>query len=353
MGIFSDILKSDESLFLNSIALDYDFQPKLVPFREDKQHHIASCIKPLFQNRTGKNLFITGNPGIGKTACIKHVLRELEEEHDNIYCIYVNCWKKDTPYKIITDICAQVGYSWIQNKRADELMASVAELINKKTAVIVLDEADKITDQSILYSLLEDIYRKTIILITNESAYLTKIDTRVKSRLMPDVLEFDPYTKSQTYDILSQRMKYAFVQGTFDLEAFDLIAQKTHELEDIRVGLFLLKESGDIAEVASSRRILTTHTIKALEKLIKFKSKDIDSFNQDNKKILNLIQQNSGKTIKELHDIYGSLSYRTFYRRVKDLSKNKMITLKDINKGAEGRSTLVEYSTIKSLKDYE
>ena len=350
--IFSNMLKSDESLFLNPIALDYDFQPKLVPFRENKQHYIASCIKPLFQDRTGKHLFITGKPGIGKTVCIKHVLKELEEEHD-ISCIYVNCWKKDTPYKIITDICSQIGYSWVQNKRADELMAKVAEILNKKSAVIVLDECDKVQDENILYSLLEDIYRKTIILITNESSYLGKMDNRVKSRLMPDILEFEPYTKSQTYDILLQRLQYAFVQDTFDLEAFDKIVNKTFDNEDIRVGLFLMKESGDIAETKSSKKILMEHSEEALNKLERFKSKNLDSLGDDNKKILELIKNNSGKSIKDLHKMYGALSYRTFHRKVKDLSKNKMICLKEVNKGFEGRSTIVEYSTIKSLKDYE
>ena len=59
-GLFKDILGSSESLFKNELALDFSFQPKLVPYREKEQRFIAGCIKPLFQGKNGKNVFIFG-----------------------------------------------------------------------------------------------------------------------------------------------------------------------------------------------------------------------------------------------------------------------------------------------------
>ncbi|MBU0461012.1 MAG: cell division control protein 6, partial [Nanoarchaeota archaeon] len=79
MSLFKDMLKGDESLFRNEIALDYDFLPKLLPYRENEQRHLATCIAPLLNGRNGKNLFIFGAPGIGKTAAMKFVFRDLEE----------------------------------------------------------------------------------------------------------------------------------------------------------------------------------------------------------------------------------------------------------------------------------
>ena len=70
MSLFKGMLGSEESLFLNPVALDYDFMPKLIPYREQEQKHIATCIKPLFQQRSGRNLIITGPPGIGKTVAV-------------------------------------------------------------------------------------------------------------------------------------------------------------------------------------------------------------------------------------------------------------------------------------------
>tara|TARA_Y100000031_G_C7923591_1_gene249403 strand:+ start:106 stop:396 length:291 start_codon:yes stop_codon:yes gene_type:complete len=76
------MLHSDESLFKNELALDYSFLPKILPHREQQQRYIATIIKPLLEDRNGKNLFIYGAPGIGKTAAMKHVINELEEETD-------------------------------------------------------------------------------------------------------------------------------------------------------------------------------------------------------------------------------------------------------------------------------
>ena len=74
------MLKSGESLFRDTIMLDYDFQPKLLKYRETEQMRFATAIRPLLQGHNGRNLFVYGPPGVGKTTACKHVLRELEEE---------------------------------------------------------------------------------------------------------------------------------------------------------------------------------------------------------------------------------------------------------------------------------
>jgi Cdc6-like AAA superfamily ATPase len=79
-GLFDNILHDNESLFLDEIALDYDYIPKQIPYRETQQQFIAECISPLLQNKTGRNLFIQGAPGIGKTLAALYVKRELLEK---------------------------------------------------------------------------------------------------------------------------------------------------------------------------------------------------------------------------------------------------------------------------------
>ena len=110
--LFNDILSSEESLFLNPQFLDTDFTPKIIKFRENEQKYVAECIKPLLQRRNGRNLFIKGSPGIGKTLSVKHVIDELQEQTDDIYCVYVNCWKKDSSFKVLTEICSCLSYSF-------------------------------------------------------------------------------------------------------------------------------------------------------------------------------------------------------------------------------------------------
>ena len=56
--MFSSMLGSEESLFRDPIPLDYDYMPKLVPYREKQQQQIALCIKPLLAERNGRNILI-------------------------------------------------------------------------------------------------------------------------------------------------------------------------------------------------------------------------------------------------------------------------------------------------------
>ena len=56
--MIKDFLSSNETIFMNDAALSYDFIPKEVEHRENENHYIAECIKPLFNNRNGKNVFI-------------------------------------------------------------------------------------------------------------------------------------------------------------------------------------------------------------------------------------------------------------------------------------------------------
>ncbi len=327
--LFDKMLKSDESIFLNPQFLDYDYQPKLIPFRESQQQYIATCIKPILQKRNGKNLIIIGKPGVGKTVCLRHVLNELREDYNNeAFCLYINCWKRDTSFKIINEICTQINYKWVHNKNFDELMKEAAEMINEKSAVIVLDEADKLHDQDIIYSLLEEFHRKCLILITNDYNFIAHLDNRIKSRLIPDLQEFKPYNQKETLEILKQRAEYVFSPGVLNQELLELIAKKTFELEDLRVGLYLLNQSGEMAENKSSKKINLEHINEAISSLVKT-NLNTDS---DIETILELIKQNSGKTKTEIFKIYEQKegkSYRTFQRKVVELEKQGKIVSKE------------------------
>ncbi|MBI2148180.1 AAA family ATPase [Candidatus Woesearchaeota archaeon] len=341
--LFENILSSDESIFLNPQFLDFDYQPKLVPFRESQQKYIATCIKPLLQRRNGKNIIILGKPGVGKTVSLRHVLNELKEEYSNeVYCLYINCWKRDTSFKIISEICQQINYKWTHNKNFDELMNSASEIINEKSAVIILDEADKLQDHNIIYNILEDFHRRCIILITNDNDFVAKVDDRIRSRLIPDLIEFKPYNYDETESILKQRTEYAFVPDVLEKEAFDSIIKKTFACQDIRAGLFLFKQSGEIAENNSSRKINLEYVRQAIVSL------DIADLNtdKDTEAIINIIKENSGKTKGEIFKIYESnegKSYRTFQRKLKELEDKKIISLKD-EIYESGKRTIVNYA---------
>ena len=131
------------SLLVNPAILEQTFLPRLLPYREEQHRYLADCIKPLMNGRSGMNLLITGGVGIGKTACVRFILRMLTEETDNIMPIYVNCWKRDTTPKIVNDIADQMGIKTVEKASADEIFDKLIEKFSKCDGVVfAFDEID-------------------------------------------------------------------------------------------------------------------------------------------------------------------------------------------------------------------
>lgn len=356
MPLFDDMLGSEESLFKNEQALDFAFQPKPMKYREMQQRYMADCIKPLFQSRNGKNLFVYGIPGIGKTLACSQLINELEETTDEIAPIYINCWHKNTSFKVYLEICALLGYKLTQNKNGDELFRVIRDILNKRTAVFIFDEIDKAEEFDFLYSILEGIYKKSIFLITNYKGWLDNIEERIRSRLMIDQLEFKPYNHKETEGILRQRIEHAFVHNILEEDAFQLVLNKTVEVEDIRAGLTMLREAGLNAEGRSSKKIVLEDARAALEKLDDYNMEDSDGLQNDSRLVLSIVKKNDGLKMGDLFRLYqengGKAAYRSFFRRVKKLANDKFVSLDKKEGGAEGTTTIIRYLKIKKLSEF-
>jgi archaeal cell division control protein 6 len=355
MSMFKEMLKSGETLFRDTVVLDYDFQPKIMKYRENEQKQFAIAIRPLLQGHNGKNLFVYGVPGVGKTTACKHVLRELEDETDEVVSIYINCWKENTTYKIFYRMCEHLGFKFLQNKKTSELFTLIKDNLNKKAVVFVFDEIDKLEDTDFIYTILEDIYRKSIILLTNYRDSYSEMDERIRSRLNPEFLSFLPYSEAEIAGILKQRREYAFVQSCWDDEAFVEIVEKCTSVQDVRVGLYLMKEAGNLAEERSSRKISLTHVAEAVRKANEFHIKPKEGLDADLLLILNLVKENSGKKIGDVFTAYGKkggeMSYKSFQRRINKLTDGRFISTEKVT-GLEGNTTIVNYASEKKLTEY-
>lgn len=351
------MLKAGESLFRDPVPLDYDFIPKLVPYREREQQQVAMCIRPLLQDRNGRNIIVYGPPGVGKTVAIRHLLGELEEETDEVVPLYINCWQKNTGYKICLEICDLIGYPLTHNKKTEELFHVIQTKLNNRGVVLVLDEVDKLEDEDFLYTFLEGLYRKSLILITNHKDWIADIDPRVKSRLTAETLQFKPYNEEEAMGILKERVTYAFVPGVWDDDALDFACEQSYKLGDIRTGLYLLKEAGNVAEDRASKTISIDDVKKAMEKFDEFNIKKKEDLEDETRTILELIRNNSPSRIGELYKMYqksgGQGVYKTFQRKVRKLADNKFISTKKVTGGTEGTTTIVEYTGATTLRDFE
>ena len=355
-SLFTNLLKEGESLFRDTVPLDFDYIPKVLKYREAPQRQFASAIKPLLADRSGRNLFVHGAPGVGKTVACRHVLKELEEETDAVIPFYINCWKHNTPYKMLLEMCSQLGIRLITSQKTPELFDKLKAIVNRKKAVVVFDEIDKADVVDMLYMVLEDIYKKSIFLITNYRSKVQEMDERIASRLNPELVEFLPYSAQETRGILEERMHYAFVPGVWDADAFALVAEHTAKAGDIRQGLFLMRESGTLAEEKASRRITGEHVRAAISKATQFSVNAYASLDDELKSILALVNAHRGLKMGELFQEYlakgGTISYRSFTRKIEQLEKGRFVATERVAGGREGNTTLVRMFGEKKLTEF-
>ncbi|HLD86560.1 MAG TPA: hypothetical protein VJB12_00695, partial [Candidatus Nanoarchaeia archaeon] len=220
----------------------------------------------------------------------------------------------------------------------------------------VFDEIDKVEDFDFLYNIIEEVYKKSIILVTNYKEWITSLDERIRSRLLPEMIEFREYSLAETRGILEDRMNVAFFPGVWDADAFDAIVDKTAQVRDIRTGIHLMKEAGVLAESKSSKKITRRFADEAILKVSAFHAKDKEELEDEEQKILDLVKRNSHQKIGDLFRKYeeegGSQTYKTFQRRIEKLEKGNYISVKKTEGGKDGNTTIVSFGQEKKLTEF-
>jgi cell division control protein 6 len=185
---------------------------------------------------------------------------------------------------------------------------------------------------------------------------MEEMDDRLKSRLMPELIEFKPYNVNETHGILKQRVEYAFYPGVWETNAFEEVVKKTASLQDMRAGVHLLKDAGNYAEAKASKKITKDHVAHVVGKVDEFVSIKSTGLEEEDREIINLVRKNSNVKIGDLYKIYteagGQMSYRTFQRRMGDFEEKGFVKLTK-STGEGGNTTLVEYKErTKSLNEF-
>lgn len=349
MELFKDVLSHDESLFRNEDALQFDFLPPLLPHREGEIEHIANCTKPLFGNRRATNLLVHGGSGIGKTVSIKFIFNQLGSVSDKIIPIYINCWENTTTHATVIEIGKQIGLPFPTKGIATDVIGKnvFSRLKSFGGVVICFDEIDKAEEIDYLYTLSEEVgSRLCILLVTNHRNFMSRVDPRIKSRLCLEQLEFMDYKMDEVFNILEERVKYGFVPGVMPEEVVHKAAEKAFENSDVRIGIFLLWKSGQIAESEGSKKITLKHFEKAAEKLIDFDhQRQMENLDENERKILELINKMNnnitGDIYKEYKKTGGKLTERSFRTYIKKLEKMGLVKTEDTGKGFRGRSRII------------
>jgi cell division control protein 6 len=107
MNLFDRVLQSDK-LFINRDLLRSTYIPEILPHREKEITELASILYPALNYETPSNIIMFGKPGVGKTAAVKLVGKELERKAIEIgklvNVVYINCQYTDTLYRILNNL---------------------------------------------------------------------------------------------------------------------------------------------------------------------------------------------------------------------------------------------------------
>ncbi|HVG36540.1 MAG TPA: ORC1-type DNA replication protein, partial [Thermoplasmata archaeon] len=231
------------------------------------------------------NVLIFGKTGTGKTAVVKYIENEFRKADGArmVQYLYLNCEIVDTPYGVLQSI----GNKFIENFHqripftglsTDRVYSLLLEKLDeeKRVVIVALDEIDKLVQKNgddILYQLLkinDDLSkaRVSLIGISNELTFTEYLDPRVRSRLADEKMVFPPYNADELYDILTERSRLAFENGTAADGVLQLIAAlAAQEHGDARRALDLLRVSAELAERQGDEHITEEHVQRAKNKI--------------------------------------------------------------------------------------
>lgn len=263
-----------EGIFAKEEAFSPDYFPAELLHREKEITEIVEAIKPLLENRQPENLFIHGDSGTGKTACVKHVLKKLEEHSSKVKAVYINCWHDSTRMAVFSLIANALEEMMPRRGLArDEVYDRVLEIMEKEgiRVLLVLDELDGLfhhNEEKLLYDLGRAGKGKPffgVISVSNNHTLLANKDMRIRSSIRLADLEFKQYNKAQIADILAERAKIGLMPGTWDKQIIDDCAAKAMAREsNVRIGLEILWRAAKRAENADRKKI-TFEDVKIAE----------------------------------------------------------------------------------------
>lgn len=310
----------NEYIIINEDALTEAFIPTRLLHREGQIRELERCLKPALKNRSIENIFLMGTSGTGKTTITKWILENYFKEIST----YVNCWKYRTTHEVLKEVLLALQVPVHGREPTGELIKSLEKILKKRKVIVCLDEVDRLDDFDLLYLLARSGYG--LILISTRCHVLASLTTRIRGSLALTEIEFPPYKTDELYDIIRDRVEYAFRPGSLKNEFIKLASVAAQG--DARTGLEIVRKAGKKAEV----RYLNEVTMRELEEAMTEANKlmtvyPINKLNEHQKLIYDILEKKRKLSSGLLYNEYCTLikspvvdrAYRNYMRRMVSL----------------------------------
>ena len=374
--VFENFVKG-VNLFKDREVLRHDYLPDKLPHRESQIRLLGRAVAPVLKDARCSNIFIYGKTGTGKTAVTKYVLSHLEskakEYGASVRFCYVNCRMTGTEYRIFANLSQSIGLAVpFTGLSVGEVFDRFrARLDGSKTLfIVVLDEVDAVIKDrgdSLLYELtrINETLRKSrvsIIGISNDLRLKEFLDPRVFSSLSEEEMIFRPYDASELHNILLERSKLSFNDGSLSEAALNVCsALAAAEHGDARRALDLLRVAGEVAERQGAETITEEH-VKEAEKSIEHNRvvEALKNLTIHSKLVLLSVYQlnKSSVTTGEIYDVYnklcgelgaGLLTQRRLGTLVNELDAMGILNAKVVSMGRYGRTKKIRLEISRTL----
>lgn len=272
------------TIFKDETRLDINYTPPKLQHRNSQLRLLNEYFRHAIETpgKMTQRVIITGSIGTGKTVLIQRfgrdITKEAEQRHINLHYIHINCRQnKGSFFLILRQIVAHFhpgfprrGYS------AEELLQTLMQILDDQNIYLIatLDELESLiqnegSEPMYKLSRIEETRTKksrrlSLICILRKPSWLNKLDTSTRSTLQNNIIQLDSYTKDQLEDILNDRVKLAFKEGTVPFETIILAAELgEEEAGNARYSIELLWRGGKYADAEGDKEVAPEHVRKA------------------------------------------------------------------------------------------
>ncbi|XP_033157289.1 cell division control protein 6 homolog [Drosophila mauritiana] len=228
-----------------------------LPGRESQLQELREFFSSHLESQTSGSLYVSGQPGTGKTACLSLLLRD-PDFSKRLQRVYINCTSIASVGAVYKKLCTELQLKVSGRTERDHLEAIQRHLKTaKRMLLLVLDEIDQLctSRQEVLYTIFEwpalPGSRILLVGIANSLDLTDRALMRLNARceLKPRLMHFPPYSKQQIVEIFKSRLAEAEVLDVFPPVTLQLLAAKVSAISgDVRRALDIGRRVVEIAE---------------------------------------------------------------------------------------------------------
>ncbi|PRT56884.1 Origin recognition complex subunit 1 [Wickerhamiella sorbophila] len=248
--------------------------PDSLPCRESEFSQVFIALESAIQAGTGTCVYVSGTPGVGKTATVREVISQLELRKEDgelppFVFLEVNGMKLTHPNVVYDLLWKEVSDK--PNMSASNGMSALESVFTKKdpsrpVLVVLVDELDQLVtkNQSVMYNLFNwpalPNSKLIVVAIANTMDLPERLLTnKISSRLGLTRIQFRGYTYQELRQIIFSRLEGLDV---VDVDAIEYVARKVAGVSgDARRALDLCRRA---VELGDGKTIKIDHVREAI-----------------------------------------------------------------------------------------